>query len=274
MVTRPTSPGGRDAPPASTMRTSTPGRGSPTDPRCRPPSPRGTAVTAPNSVMPYPHRTSAPGSPAPKRRSVAVAIGALPTLTTARLPRSAVPKRGDPTMSSTIAGTRKAATGRSRSTRAIQRSGSKRGRNHPLSPPRRGPHTRSDPLVVANGEHEMKPRPSQAVGTRSRVESPRCGTTTPFGRPVVPEVYITSATSSGPSAIPRSRSSAARRSDQRRAGPGPVQTTVRTAERTSSTTSLQRTIDAPASRRIRASSTGASRASSGTATAPALWMAT
>ena len=73
-------------------------------------------------------------------------------------------------MSSTMAGTRKAATGRSRSTAAIQASGSKRGRNHPLSPPRRGPQTSSDPLVVAKGEEERKPRPEpgrrDALGRR------------------------------------------------------------------------------------------------------------
>ena len=91
-------------------------------------------------------------------------MGALPMLTTARLERSAVSNRGAPTMSSTIAGTRNAATGRSRSTAAIQRSGSNRGRNHPLSPPRMGPQTRSEPLVVAKGEEVRKPSPSQAAG--------------------------------------------------------------------------------------------------------------
>src|SRR6202023_2597239 len=99
----------------------------------------------------------------------------------------------EPTISSTMAGTRKPATGRSRSTVAIHVSGSKRGRNHPLKPPRTGPQTRSDPLVVAKGELEMNPSPDHADGTCSIVESPRCRTTTPLGRPVVPEVYMMSA---------------------------------------------------------------------------------
>ena len=101
-------------------------------------------------------------------------------------------------MSSTIAGTRKAETGRSRSTASIQVSALKCGRNHPLKPPRSGPVTRSDPLVVANGEDVKKPRPSQADGTRAVVERPPCRTRTPFGRPVVPDVYMMSATSSEP----------------------------------------------------------------------------
>ena len=84
-------------------------------------------------------------------------MGALPTVTTARLERSAVANRGEATMSSTMAGTRKAETGRSRSTAAIQASALKCGRNHPLNPPRRGPVTRSDPLVVAKGEEVKKP---------------------------------------------------------------------------------------------------------------------
>ena len=129
---------------------------------------------------------------------MAAAIGALPTVTAARLEVSALAKRGEPTMSSTMAGTRKAETGRFRSTAAIQASASKRGRNHPLSPPRRGPVTRSDPLVVAKGDEVRKPSPSQVEGTRSDVESPPCRTTTPLGRPVVPEVYMMSATSFGP----------------------------------------------------------------------------
>ncbi len=101
-------------------------------------------------------------------------------------------------MSSTMAGTRKAETGRSRSTAATQVSALKRGRIQPLNPPRRGPVTRSDPLVVANGEEDRKPRPSQDDGTLSLVERPPCRTTTPLGLPVVPEVYMMSATSSGP----------------------------------------------------------------------------
>src|SRR5215469_8492717 len=123
-------------------------------------------------------------------------MGALPTLTTARLERSAAAKPGDPTSSSTMAGTRKHATGRSCSTVASQRTGSKRGRNQPLRPARNGPHTRRDPLVVANGDAVRKPSPSQRSGTRSTVDRLPWLTTTPLGAPVVPDVYMTSAASS------------------------------------------------------------------------------
>ena len=140
-------------------------------------------MTAPNSVIPYPHKISAEGSPAPKSRKVAAAIGALPMVITARLERSAVPKRGQVTMSSTIAGTRNAATARSRSTAAIQRSGSKRGRNHPLKPLRMGPHTSSEPLVVAKGELEMKPNPGKEDGDVPGGRSPTVAHNDALGAP-------------------------------------------------------------------------------------------
>ena len=168
-----------------------------------------------------------------------------------------------------MAGTRNAATGRSRSTAASQRSGSKRGRNHPLSPPRRGPQTRREPLVVANGEEVRNPSPSQAAGRRSMVESPPCRTTTPFGSPVVPEVYMTSATSSGE----RGRSTSVSSGERSSSHSAPVLTTVGTTDLSSSCTSLHSATAACACCRIRASSAGPSLLRSGTATPQALWIA-
>ena len=258
------------------MRTSTPGSGSPTDPEVSPVVAHGHGRR--------PHRTRSsrsrtgrrpPASPLRSVRSVAAAIGALPTVTTARLDRSADSKRGEATMSSTMAGTRKADTGRSRSTVAIQTSGSKRGRNHPLNPPRSGPETRSDPLVVAKGEEDRKPRPSQADGTRSVVESPLCRTITTLGSSGRPRGVHDVGHVVRPGRWPPGHDRPMR-ADRPSAGRRPPRCTPpsRTAARTGSeTTSLHRTMDAPASCRIRPSSTGPSRARSGTATPPALWIA-
>ena len=105
------------------------------------------------------------------------------------------------------------------------------------------------------------------------VESPPCRTTTPLGRPVVPEVYMMSATSSGPNTCRTSVSSGARRSSQRSELAAEVLTTVGTASRNSACTSLHSSTDAPAWKRIRDNSDGPSLARRGTATAPALWMA-
>ena len=72
----------------------------------------------------------------------------------------------------------------------------------------------------------MNPSPSHTDGTCSMVESPPCRTTTPLGCPVVPDVYMMSATSSGPSASGTSVSSWARRSPQATEPPVVVLTTV------------------------------------------------
>ena len=98
-------------------------------------------------------------------------------------------------------------------------------------------------------------------------------TTTPFGFPVVPEVYITSAMSSRVGRVARSPSSEATRSDHDTVAPGPVLTTVGTAASNSGLTSLHNATDTPAWRRMAGSSAGPSLASSGTAIAPVLWMA-
>ena len=253
------------------MRTSTPGRGTPTEPKV--PSavahwrggdraelrhPVATEDFRPRKTCPEPSQGRCGNRRAPDSdHGQAREVG-----------------RGEPggaDESSTMAGTRKAAIGRSRSTEATQASALKWGRNHPLSPLRNGPATSRDPLVVAKGEAERKPRPSQAEGTRSVVESPPWRTTTPFGRPVVPDVNMMSATSSGPNAGSRSWSSGESRSahripaSRRRCTPP-----SRRRPGLRRTTSLQKTADAPASRRIRASSPGPRRARSGTATAPGL----
>ena len=55
-------------------------------------------------------------------------------------------------------------------------------------PPRIGPQTSREPLVVANGEQVRKPRPSHRFGTRSIEERSPWRTATPLGSPVVPEV--------------------------------------------------------------------------------------
>ncbi len=59
----------------------------------------------------------------------------------------------------------------------------------------------------------------------------------------------------------------------RHLAPGPVLTTVGTAARISGLTLLHNATTTPAWRRTAGSSAGPSLASSGTATAPALWMA-
>ena len=124
--------------------------------------------------------------------------------------------------------------------------------------------------MVAKGEDERKPSPLQAAGTRSVVDSPPCVTTTPLGSPVVPEVYMMSATSSGASGWSGSSSAEEKSSVQPSL---PVVTTVDSADRIPSGTSLHRATETSAWRRIRVSSAGPSLGRSGTATAPALWMA-
>ena len=94
-----------------------------------------------------------------------------------------------------MAGTKKATTGRCRSTSSSQRPASNRGRYHPLMPLRSGPSTKRMPLVVAKGEQVKKPRPFQRAG-RSDVAPGGAPTparaTTALGAPVVPDVYMRS----------------------------------------------------------------------------------
>ena len=119
-----------------------------------------------------------------------------------------------------MAGTMNAATGRRSSTMASHRPGSKRGRYHPLRPPR---HRSVDEQGATGGRerrggHESEPVPVPAGGA---VRGDPWRTTTALGEPVVPEVYMMSMTSAGPVAAgpPAGSESSGSNSDSQPGGP-------------------------------------------------------
>ena len=96
-----------------------------------------------------------------------------------------------------MAGTMKAASGRSTATTSSQRPASNLGRKKADLPSFIGLYTKLMPAKVNRGEPCSQAVPVQGGSLLGRRDALRCRTTTPLGEPVVPEVYMMSARSSG-----------------------------------------------------------------------------
>ena len=153
----------------------------------------------PASVSPYELITDACGMRSCSFFSVAGASGALPIDTAIGPDRSAPSKRGLAVISSAIAGTRKIIIGLSRSTTSNQWSTSNFGMYSPVSPIFIGLKMKLMPANVNSGAPCSQPRFVQFGAVFGIIATLRCRTSTPFGRPVVPDVYMMSAMSSASS---------------------------------------------------------------------------
>ena len=150
----------------------------------------------PASVRPYELITDACGMRSCSFFNVAGASGALPIDTAIGAERSAASKRGLAVISSAIAGTRKIIIGLSRSTTSNQWSTSNFGMYRPVSPIFIGLKMKLMPANVNSGAPCSQPRSVQCGAPFGIIATLRCRTSTPFGRPVVPDVYMMSAMSS------------------------------------------------------------------------------
>ena len=128
--------------------------------------------------------------------SVAGASGALPIDTAMGAERSAPSNRGLAVISSAIAGTRKIIIGLSPSTTSNQWSTSNFGMYSPVRPIFIGLKMKLMPANVNSGAPCNQPRCDQCGAAFGIIATLRCRTSTPFGRPVVPDVYMMSAMSS------------------------------------------------------------------------------
>ncbi len=153
----------------------------------------------PASVRPYELITDAWGMRSCIFFNVAGASGALPIETAIGPERSASAKRGLAVISSAIAGTRKIIIGLSRSTVSNQRSTSNFGMYRPASPIFIGLKMKLMPANVNSGAPCSQPTLVQWGAEFGIIATLRCRTSTPFGRPVVPDVYMMSAMSSAAS---------------------------------------------------------------------------
>ena len=150
-------------------------------------------------MSPYELITDACGIRSCSFFSVAGASGALPIDTASGPERSAPSKRGLAVISSAIAGTRKIIIGLSCSTTSNQWSTSNFGMYSPVSPIFIGLKMKLMPANVNSGAPCSHPRFVHCGAPFGIIATLRCRTSTPFGRPVVPDVYMMSAMSSASS---------------------------------------------------------------------------